>query len=280
MPELAEVEFCRRQWDPGLRVKINAIRLHPRTRIFRDVAPSTLRRKLVGATLRSSRAHGKRLFFSLASRHHLEIHLGMAGRLFYAGGDEYRPAAHDHFVLRLKKGILVFNDYRQFGRILLHAGDRPWVDLPPEALDPAFTIELVIRILDRHSRSAIKPLLLEQEFFPGVGNWMADEILWRTRRHPATPAGKIDPAILRRETRAVCRGALHHVAEKPLAHPSKKLAHHLEPPAWGSPPPAWLFQHRWKNGGRCPRRGCGAPLQRTTIRQRTTCYCPACQPAP
>jgi formamidopyrimidine-DNA glycosylase len=48
-------------------------------------------------------------------------------------------------------------------------------------------------------------------------------------------------------------------------------------PAWGDAPDSWLFNHRWKAGGRCPREGCDEPLKRETIRGRTTCWCPRCQ---
>ena len=44
---------------------------------------------------------------------------------------------------------------------------------------------------DRRGRAPIKGVLLMQEVFPGVGNWMADEILWRARVAPMVPAGQI-----------------------------------------------------------------------------------------
>ena len=202
----------------------------------------------------------------------------MAGRLASSASRGYRPAKHDHLVLCTRDAVLAFNDYRQFGRVLLHHEAMPWATLPPEPLDPAFTNNHLKNLLERHHRSLLKPLLLDQAIFPGVGNWMADEILWRTRYHPETPVRSVNPRLLRREVRSVCRGALLHVAEKPLANPSSKLAHHTEAPSWGSPPPSWLFQYRWRDGGTCPRPSCRSPLQRIQVRQRTTCYCPVCQP--
>jgi formamidopyrimidine-DNA glycosylase len=117
---------------------------------------------------------------------------------------------------------------------------------------------------------------LDQALFPGVGNWMADEICWRMNVHPATPTAQIDASALRKETRFVTRGALRHVADKNeslLADRKKGFA------AGGYvaevPPHSWLFQHRWKKGGSCPR--CETLLARDTIATRTTAWCPSCQ---
>jgi hypothetical protein len=46
---------------------------------------------------------------------------------------------------------------------------------------------------------------------------------------------------------------------------------------WSDPPAGWLFRHRWRDGGSCPR--CGAGLVRETLRGRTACHCPGCQAA-
>ncbi|MEM7145438.1 MAG: DNA-formamidopyrimidine glycosylase family protein [Verrucomicrobiota bacterium] len=303
MPELAEVEFSRRQWNPGLGQKITRLSLHPKTRLFRDTFPAKLRKTLLNQTLAASRAHGKRLFFCFTPSHvsrsssssapttprpraptsarisgssvTLELHLGMAGRL-ECRPPKHKPAKHDHFVLYQTHQTLVFNDYRQFGRLLLHTDDpTPWAELPPEPQDPAFTPKHLRALLARHPKLPIKAFLLDQTAFPGVGNWMADEILWRARLHPDLPAAQVDTAQLLKPLRFVCKGALKYVADQPTQNPSNKLAHHTEPPTWGSPPKSWLFQHRWSNDLTCPR--CHTPLVREKLRARTACFCPKCQ---
>ncbi len=100
-----------------------------------------------------------------------------------------------------------------------------------------------------------------QERFPGVGNWMADEILWRARLHPGTLCGELageEVAQLFRAVRWVSRTAVEIVSDD-----------------W-SYPPSWLFRHRWEAGGACPR--CRTALGRATIGGRTTAWCPRCQP--
>ena len=53
MPELAEVEYYRKQWSPGLGRRVRAVLIHPRARVFRTGAGRRLRRELTGARLLS-----------------------------------------------------------------------------------------------------------------------------------------------------------------------------------------------------------------------------------
>ena len=281
MPELAEVELARRLWEPAVGEMITAVECHPKTRVFRDCPATTLRKLLPGTTLSATRAHGKRMLFSFSSPTaaapvHLELHLGMAGRLYAAPADHVADK-HDHFLLRTDNKSLAYNDYRQFGGLKLHRDPDPWSHLPPQVLDRAFTLRYLTTLLDRRPRTALKALLLDQAAFPGVGNWMADEICWRLGAHPATPVGKLDPADLRREARFVCRGAIRHVADKNAALDRSK-AEGFAPGSYVHlvPPKNWLFQHRWKPGGACP--ACRRGLSRATVAGRTTAWCAACQP--
>jgi formamidopyrimidine-DNA glycosylase len=271
MPELAEVELSRRIWDTGERDVITRVSLHPRVRIFRGIDTAALARGLTGASLVRSHARGKQLafVFELTDRAKsvawLGIHLGMSGSLQRVTAAEFVPGKHDHLVLWQLKHALVFRDVRQFGRVLLHVGvDTPkwWMDLAPDLTSPEFTLAALKDFLRRRSKSPIKAVLLMQQRFPGIGNWLADEILWWTRIHPAARSGQIPPnkiKILWREIRRICREAIRRIDED-----------------WNYPP-SWLFRHRWKPGGKCPR--CRTLLRRATIGGRTTCWCPHCQPA-
>lgn len=281
MPELAEVELARRIWSPGLGKKVLAVETHPRTRVYRDTPALNIEKALSQATLAESKSHGKRLLFTFTKGEKtfpLEVHLGMSGRLAI-GATDHEPHKHDHLILRLPDLSLIFNDYRQFGRAHLHRDDDPWETLPPEILDPRFTAKLVAHLLQKRPRTSLKALILDQTCFPGIGNWMADEICWRLKLHPATATAKLDAASLRRETRFVTRGALKHITdgnEKLLADASKGFS------AGGYvshvPPESWLFQHRWRKGGHCPK--CKSELARGTIATRTTAWCPQCQKSP
>ena len=90
---------------------------------------------------------------------------------------------------------------------------------------------------------------------------MADEILWRASLHPSIRGGKLDDKeslSLYNFSKEVSRDAMDVIGTN-----------------WGIPPVHWLFSHRWKDGGTCPKSG--KPLVRETIGGRTTCFSPAVQ---
>lgn len=266
MPELAEVEFFRRQWNPGLNQPVRSVHLHPHSRVFRGTDTEALAAALTGSIFQHSQRHGKQMILRFGSRHWLGIRLGMTGKLRYETPD-YPPGKADHLVLRQKNGSLVFSDPRQFGHVTYYSSETipdTFSQLPPEILDDRFTFDGMMHFLKRRARSPIKAVLLMQEQFPGIGNWMADEILWRAAIHPAQAAGSLTPAQGKRlfkELREVARFALD------------TIGHNYE-----DPPESWLFPHRWKNGGRCPKTG--GPLVRETIGGRTTCWSPGRQKLP
>ena len=266
MPELAEVNYFRKQWNPGLGHRIAKVRIHPKARVFRGTDTARLVRALNGATLDHSESLGKQMLFVAkkgAGKAWLGVHLGMTGELRIEPAD-YEPAKHDHLVLLQAKHSLVFEDPRLFGRILFAQGPEApdwWAKLPPNLLSAQFTKDALTDFLKRRARAPLKAVLLMQERFPGIGNWMADEILWRAAIHPRQLAGSLGPkqvSALYREIRTVCREALGVIGKD-----------------WSDPPNSWLFNHRWEKGGTCPRTG--AKLLHATIGGRTTCWSPARQ---
>ena len=263
MPELAEVEYYRARWDCARKQKIRAVTLHGNNRVFRGANARALQRRLVHSRLLESCGHGKQMLFHFAKNAWLGIHLGMTGEL-RVELPGFIPGAHDHLVLFLPKRTLVFRDPRQFGRIRFDIGPAEpdwWKQLPADLFSRHFTRAAVAKTLHRRSRAPLKAVLLLQKFFPGVGNWMADEILWRARIHPRIAAGELGAPEVRRlweAIRVVSRQAMKIIGKD-----------------FSDPPASWLFRHRWRKSGICPR--CQGPLQHATIGGRTTCWCRKCQ---
>ncbi len=265
MPELAEVEFYRRIWNPLNNAGPVEVVLRANSRVFRGVEMAALESALCSGIVRSE-ARAKQMCFHLADGSRMGIHLGMAGRLNRLS-PETPPETHEQIrILSPDGGIFTYRDTRYFGRVH-HATRRaaaPWWDgIAPDLLSLDFRFADLDAFLSRRSRTPIKAVLLMQERFPGIGNWMADEILWRARIRPEILAGSLKADARKRIYRAirfVCRGALDWIADR------------------GEDPPSssWLFRHRWRDGGQCPR--CRQVLIRETVGGRTSCFCTTCQP--
>lgn len=271
MPELAEVEYFRRRWNPGLDEPIERVLIHPKAGVFKKTDAAALATRLTGARLGASEAAAKQMLFRATAADGttlwLGIHLGMTGELIVAPAG-HAPRKSDHLVLLQRKRALVFSDPRMFGRVLFHEGpDAPawWTSIAPPVTSSAFSVGALRTFLARHARTPIKPVLLMQERFPGIGNWMADEILWRAAIHPRRLAGSLTPdeiKTLHREIRHVATHAMRIIGRSAS-------------PEMPDPPATWLFPHRWQDGGLCPRTK--SPLAREEIGGRTTCWSPARQ---
>ena len=263
MPELADVEWYRKQWSAGLGKEIVDVRLHSRKRVFRGTITRELREKLIGEKLLSSSARGKRMLFEFSRDNWLGIHLGMTGKIRLEPGN-FHPNKHDHLVLYQSERALVFTDSRQFGRVRFHHGrTRPdwWNTAVPEIASTEFNRKFIDQFLDRHRKAPIKAVLLLQDGFSGVGNWMADEILWRAKILPSKQAGKLTG----RERAAILRTA-KFVARRSLQTLGKDFS---------DPPKNWLIHQKWERDGVCPRHL--TPLRHAMIGGRTTAWCPRCQ---
>lgn len=263
MPELAEVEFYRKQWNKGLKQKILSVHVNATKRIYRGTDTQALTFTLPSATFLESCAHGKQMLFRFTKDAWLGLHLGMTGKLRIEK-TPFTPLKHDHLVLHQKKQALVFSDPRQFGRVLFHHGrnaPRWWANLPASIGSRQFTFSCFEEFLQRHRKAPIKAVLLLQSGFPGIGNWMADEILWQSRINPRTASGTLKHPQLK-----ALFEKIRFIAKQSLKIIGKDFS---------DPPKSWLFQYRWKKKGSCPR--CGKVLQHATVGGRTTCWCPNCQ---
>ena len=263
MPELAEVEYFRRQWDPGLGQKLVRVQLHATKRVFRGSNTRALVHDLTGSRFLRSESWGKQMLFEFSGPNWLGIHLGMTGKLRLEPVS-FRPEKHDHLVLYQAKRALVFRDARLFGRVRFHRGKSPpdwWRAGGPDIGSEQFDRKFFDAFLKRHARAPIKSVLLLQSGFAGIGNWMADEILWRAKIAPPRIAGSLSRAQRARlfnGTRFVATESLRIIA-----------------PEFGDPPPDWLIHQKWKREGVCPRHR--TPLHKALIGGRTTAWCPRCQ---
>jgi formamidopyrimidine-DNA glycosylase len=156
-------------------------------------------------------------------------------------------------------GELRYNNMRRFGGVWLarDRGERDWVTGPlgPDATQLSRE-QFEERLRPR--RGAIKAALMDQRLLAGVGNLLADEILWRARVQPARPVTALGPARRGRLYAALRAAVGESIRYGRVPHGSR-----------------WLTRVRDDRQARCPR--CGAALRWATIAGRTACWCPRCQ---
>jgi DNA-formamidopyrimidine glycosylase len=177
MPELPEVEVCRRGLAPeleGMRIEGVVIRA-PKLRVL---IPPELSSLLPGCRVSAVRRRGKYLLLD-CQRAGVEgcliIHLGMSGNLRFVPHD-LAPAKHDHFELVLADQILRFADPRRFGVVVWQPGPPEDAERHPllasqgiEPLSDAFTVDWLFAANSRRS-GPIKPVLMDSHSVVGIGN--------------------------------------------------------------------------------------------------------------
>lgn len=275
MPELPEVETVARSLAPHVlgRTIAGVERLDwermvetPPAPVFRDLVAG---RRVLGVRRRS-----KWVLLDLEGGWALAIHLRMSGNLTVHGPED-APRSHVHLVLALDDGRRIFfDDERKFGRVrLLDAAGLAALDAAhgPEPLEPEFTAAALARILAGR-RTRIKPLLLDQRLIAGIGNIYASEALWLARIHPLLPAAAIDAAGAE-----ALHAAIRAVLTQAIAHEGSSLRNYrTSTGSRGQNQEHFLVYDR--AGSPCQR--CGAPIERIVLGQRSTFYCPTCQPSP
>lgn len=267
MPELPEVETARAAIEAAaLDREITDVDDNDSYEC-RPHAPGDLHKALVGRHLTAAHRRGKSMWVDTSENGpSLGIHLGMSGRVFVWGPDDSVTVGGDYegstsnsgnapikdewyrFSLTFADGgRMRLLDKRRLGRVRL---DPSLADLGPDA-EQISREEFRLRV--GRGAAPLKARLLDQSVLAGVGNLLADEMLWRAAVSPSKPAGELtveELDTLRRELRASIRHAVKH----------------------GGVHTGEIVPFR-KSGRHCPR--CGAPMVRGTVGGRTTWWCSA-----
>jgi formamidopyrimidine-DNA glycosylase len=282
VPELPEVEVVRR----GLESHVVGRRLTE----VQVLHPRPVRRHLAGAddftalttgrTVLGAERRGKYLWLPLDSGDAILAHLGMSGQLLVQprGAPDERHL-RVRFALSELDGArreLRFVDQRMFGGLSVSPQG---ADLPAEIahiardpMDPLFDDAAFVARVRRRS-SGVKRILLDQTVVSGVGNIYADEALWRSRLHGerlGTRLRAVDVRRLLSDVRAVMAAALQQGGTSFDA---------LYVDVNGQSGYFDRSLHAYGQEGRpCSR--CGTPIVRTAFMNRSSYWCPRCQPRP
>ncbi|MPY60466.1 Fpg/Nei family DNA glycosylase [Streptomyces spongiae] len=259
MPELPDVEKFREMLEScakGRAVQHVVVR---DTGVLHGVSARRLRDALVGRRFTRPERHGKWLLARTGGPT-LLLHFGMTGSLVCGSPDD-AVEAHDRVLLTLSgERQLRYRDQRKLRGLWLADDDTEVARLLDDQGPDAMAVDRAefAAVLSSH-RGRVKTVLTDQTALAGLGNLLADEILWRARLRPTVRANDLTEPDRRRlytQMRRTLRSAV----------------------TAGCVPPrdSWLTGHRDDPDPICPR--CGAPLHRSRMAGRGTVWCPRCQP--
>ncbi len=261
MPEGIEVEQARRLIEQrALNRKVAGVETPDAWYLKRGVTAAALGTALPGHRFTAARRRGKQLLLDTdRDGPTLGLHLGMSGRVLIddqAAGDPLvygsnleNPVWHRFTIRFADGGWLALRDPRRLGAVELDPDEDRF---GPDMFE--ITQAELDHVLTR-SRAPVKAVLMDQSRIAGLGNLLADEVLWRAGIDPARPALELDRNDRRRLHRAINR-TVRLTLDRGGAHTGDHMPQRFP-------------------GGVCPKDG--TPFERRTVAGRTTFSCPTHQ---
>ncbi|KAG8481761.1 hypothetical protein CXB51_026435 [Gossypium anomalum] len=177
MPELPEVEAARRAIEENcLGKKIKRAIIANDSKVIEGVSSLDFESALLGKTIVSAHRKGKNLWLHLDSPPFPSFQFGMAGAIYIKGVA----------VTKYKRSAVKDNDEwpSKYSKFFVEPTSVPPIsELGPDALFEPMTINEFTDSLSK-KKIGIKALLLDQSYISGIGNWIADEVLYQARIHP------------------------------------------------------------------------------------------------
>ena len=282
MPELPEVETIKRGLVKFVvQQKIKRVEVRCKKSFMGPV-------ELVeGAAIIDVRRRGKCLLVDLSNGITMMIHLRMTGQVIYraskgedfAGGHpsesfvEELPNKQTRVIFELSDGTLYFNDQRKFGfvkvlptaeveqeKFIASLGAEPW----------EMDAEEFYQKLQRHGKSPIKAVILDQKVIAGVGNIYADEALFEIGVHPKTLAGSLSKKQARELVKAAAK-----VMDASINSGGSTMATYVRADGARGDYLELFAQVFRREGKPCKR--CGTEIEKIRVAGRGTHICPRCQ---
>ncbi|KAL5152656.1 Formamidopyrimidine-DNA glycosylase [Glycine soja] len=277
MPELPEVEAARRAVEYNcVGKRITKCVVADDSKVIHGVSPSDFQASVLGKLIVAAHRKGKNMWLQLDSPPFPSFQFGMAGAIYIKGAavtnykrsavkdeDEW-PSKYSKIFIELDDGLeLSFTDKRRFAKVRLLKDPTsvpPISELGPDALFEPMTLEKFTESLHK-KKTEIKALLLDQSFISGIGNWVADEVLYQARIHPRQVASSLS-----NESCSNLSKCIKEVIEKAIEVGAESSQY----------PTNWIFHSREKKPGKAFV-DAGKKIDFITAGGRTTAYVPELQ---
>ena len=289
MPELAEVEAVRQQVEKHMKgLKIREVDVDENDRyLYAFAKAKDVAKALTGAKVTGTGRKGKYFWLKLDRKPWPIFHLGMSGNIalldpkakhtghekIWGGAKLWSERDEDlksklfftRLMIHMKGGMeFAFIDPRRFGRMWLSDVDPlEHPRIKRLGFDPLLnwpTVKILGEKLKKRKKS-IKSVLLDQNLFAGVGNWLADEILFQAKLSPHHLASSLKPAQVKALDKAI-----KLVVKKAVAVNAD----------YERFPKTWLFHHRWGKS-KTAKISTGQAIKHEELGGRTTAWVPGVQ---
>lgn len=263
MPELPEVQTIVNGLNQVIRgEQIANTEIFYSGSIQGDV--DSFQKNVEGKKVEDVRRKGKLLILDLDCEKHIVCHLKMTGQLLWEDKKSQKDLSDKYtkVIFELLSGNrLLFQDKRKFG-YLVFLNTRELENWEFNAEMGVDALEVTVSDLQRlvkNKKVKIKPFLMDQKMIAGIGNIYADEVLYQAGINPCLRVSDLESAQLER-----LQDSMISVLNRAIE-------------AQGS-----SFQEQFAvygcSGQKC--KCCGRKLKSVRISNRSSVYCPGCQPEP
>mmetsp|Transcript_670 Transcript_670/g.4367 ORF Transcript_670/g.4367 Transcript_670/m.4367 type:complete len:353 (-) Transcript_670:472-1530(-) len=275
MPELPEVEAARKRVHATcLGHVIAQVEVADDTKVYDNETPENVKKTICGRKIIGTHRKGKYFWLEFDQGPCLTFHLGMTGNISINGvpSHKYKGFKTDYegwpprfwkMDVLFDNGMkLAYTDPRRFGRIRINRD--PVLEAPINKLgfDPLLDMPSLKRFAELlpDRRAPIKAVLLDQTFAAGIGNWVADEILYQSKIHPEQPCNSLSTTQV---------ALMHTKIDEVISKACNWDADYEDFPH------DWIFHHRWRKqaGAKVD----GKAITFITCGGRTTAFVPSIQ---
>jgi formamidopyrimidine-DNA glycosylase len=275
MFELPEVVTLVRQMNdtlPGKRIRRGQLGNSPHKFVWYNRSHEEFERLTAGKTVGQARSRGRWLFLPLEPGYLLLLGEWGGKTLYHPPGSGV-PAKY-HLYITFEDGSFLTAITQMWGAMELYEQgqeqNRQYVQgMKTTPAEPEFTLEYFSGLIDElaggEKRSA-KALLTQDQLIPGLGNAIAQDILFRARLHPRHPIAELGPEQ---------RSALYRAIVDTVAEAIDKGGRYDEVDLFGQPGQYVRLMDKNALGRPCPE--CGGEVVKMQYLGGACYLCPSCQ---
>ncbi len=234
--------------------------------------PDEFRRLAKGKRVGKASTKGRWLFIPLEPGYVLVLG-ECGGKLLYHPPGDTRPDKY-HLLLVFEDGSALTETTQMWGAMELYEKGqerkRKYIgDMRVTPADPEFTFEYLDALIDevtKREKTSAKALLTQNQLIPGLGNAIAQDILFRACLHPKHPVDDLTK-IQRRQ--------LYHAIMKTLEQAIKQGGRCDEYDLYGHP--GKYVRLMDKNALERPCPDCGRQIEKIQYLGGACYFCPGCQ---